>query len=332
MLILNILDILKKYSDADHRLSQKQIIDILDNEYLMTVDRKAVRKNLMNLIDFGYDISYTETPRTAKDGADAPILSDWYLVREFSDAELRLLIDSLLFSKAIPYNQCKELVGKLEGLSNNYFHAKVKHIRNLPEDMPSNKQLFYTIEVLDEAISTHKRVSFHYAKMGIDKKAHPRIDEDGKPHEYVIDPYQMLATNGRYYLMCGSVNHDGISNYRIDRITDIKLLDEKATVLHEHVDLPRYMAEHIYMFTGDSVRVVFRADSAYIDDVFDWFGKDVKLSEAKKESVKVTVKVNETAMLHWAMQYGMHVEVLEPAGLREKVKSAVTEMAGRYGE
>ena len=35
MLIINILDILRKYSDEDHRLSQKDIEDILSNDYNM---------------------------------------------------------------------------------------------------------------------------------------------------------------------------------------------------------------------------------------------------------------------------------------------------------
>ena len=33
LLIINILDILRKYTDEDHRLSQKEIADILKNEY-----------------------------------------------------------------------------------------------------------------------------------------------------------------------------------------------------------------------------------------------------------------------------------------------------------
>ena len=35
MLIMNILDILKRYTDEDHRLSQKEIIEILEREYDM---------------------------------------------------------------------------------------------------------------------------------------------------------------------------------------------------------------------------------------------------------------------------------------------------------
>ena len=46
LLVINILDILNKYSDAEHRLKQKDFIDILRKEYGMEVDRKAVRRNL----------------------------------------------------------------------------------------------------------------------------------------------------------------------------------------------------------------------------------------------------------------------------------------------
>ena len=111
MMILYILDILRKYTDADHRLSQREIEDILRTEYNMPADRKAVRRNLMNLIDSGYNIEYSESVRmvtNSKTGEleESYILSDFYLSREFTDGELRLLIDSLLFSQHIPYSRC----------------------------------------------------------------------------------------------------------------------------------------------------------------------------------------------------------------------------------
>ena len=63
MIIINILDILKRYTDENHRLSQKQIADILKKEYNVKVERKTIKRNIMNLIDFGYEIEYTETVR-----------------------------------------------------------------------------------------------------------------------------------------------------------------------------------------------------------------------------------------------------------------------------
>ena len=53
---MNILDILRKYSDEEHRLSQKDITEILKTEYDMTADRKAIRRNILNLMDCGYNI------------------------------------------------------------------------------------------------------------------------------------------------------------------------------------------------------------------------------------------------------------------------------------
>ena len=130
MLIINILGILKKYSDEDHRLSQKEIADILKTEYSMNVERKSIKRNLMDLIDFGYEIEYSESVRMIPNKStgkleESYVLSDFYLVRDFTNSELRLLIDSLLFSKHIPYSQRKELIGKLEGLSNQYFKSLV---------------------------------------------------------------------------------------------------------------------------------------------------------------------------------------------------------------
>ena len=47
MIIINILDILKRYTDENHRLSQREIMDILEREYDMKVDRKAVKMQIM---------------------------------------------------------------------------------------------------------------------------------------------------------------------------------------------------------------------------------------------------------------------------------------------
>ena len=336
LMIINILEILKRYSDENHRLSQKDILEVLENEYSMKADRKTVKRNLVNLLEFGYNIEYSESVRKNKSGEEEVIYTDWYLVRDFSDAELRLLIDSLLFSKHIPYSQCKELIDKLAGLSNTYFNAKVKHIRNLTENAPANKQLFWTIEVLDEAISKGRQVSFVYNEFGTDKKLHPRKNSRGADREYIMNPYQIVATNGRYYLICNYDKYDTVSNYRLDRITDIKLMDtpvkpmKRVAGLENGLDLPKHMAEHIYMFAGESVRVKFRAKTYLAGQVIDWFGRDVRFLDQTDDTVDVLVTVNENAMVHWVLQYGQHIEVLEPAGLRERVKGAVLEMAGKY--
>ena len=325
LLIVNILEILRKYSDADHRLSQKEIIDLLKSEYGMTADRKAIRRNIIGLIECGYRIEYIETVRmvpNVKTGEleESYIWSDFYLSRDFSDAELRLLIDSLLFSKHIPYSQCKELVEKLEQLSSKYFRAHVKHIHTMPNSQPTNKQLFYTIEILDEAISAGKKVSFTYMDYGTDKKMYRRCRPDGTIREYVVSPYQMAAKEGKYYLICNHDQFNNASNYRVERIADIQLLNEPARPFAsldgsdgQRLDLAKYMAEHIYMFAGGNTRVKFRIVREMIGDVLDIFGSDVRFCEETERYVSVIAWVNERAMLQFAKNYGPDVMLLEPA-------------------
>ena len=340
LLIINILDILKKYSDEEHRLSQKDIVEILARDYDMQAERKAVKRNIMNLIDFGYEIEYTENVRTVVNSEtgereENSIMTDFYLVREFDDSELRLLIDGLLFSRHVQYSQCKTLIEKLEGLSSNYFRSRVKHIATTPDNTPPNKQLFFTIDVLDEAITKHKQVSLRYNHFGTDKKLHPN-EKDGMIAEYIINPYQIAATNGRYYLICNFDQYDNVSHLRLDRITEIKLLDtpvksmKKVTGLENGFDLPRHMAEHVYMFAGESIPVTFRAKKYIVGDVIDWFGKDVKFPDETEDEVTVKVKVNREAMRKWALQYALHVRVTAPDDLVDVIKTDIREAAENY--
>ncbi len=339
--IINILDILKKYTDENHRLSQREIADILKNEYNMTIDRKSVKRNISNLLEIGYPIEYSESIRMVpnkKTGKleESYILSDFYLERDFSDAELRLLIDSILFSKHIPHNQCKDLIKKLEGLSTRYFKAKVKHIQTLTSSQPENKQLFYIIDILDEAISKERQVKFHYSEYGTDKKLHNRKNSEGEDREYIINPYQIVITNGRYYLICNYDKYDDLSNYRVDRITDIELFDtpakpkRKVKDTERGFDLSKHIQEHIYMFSGDSIRAKFIAEKSIIDDIIDYFGNSPVFSDETEDKVTVTVNVNEPAMRCWAMQYAVHIKVIEPQSLVDSVKNDILKAAEKY--
>ncbi len=333
--ILCIVEILNKYTDVEHTMTQKQIQEKLETEYGLKLDRKAVKRNLTDLVDMGFDVGYSERIRKTKSGEDEIVLSDWYIMRTFDDSELRLLIDSILFSKYIPYSQCRELIEKLEKQSNKYFSAKVRHVRNLPVTMPANKELFYTIDILDEAIEQGKKVKFHYSDFNLKLEREKRLHH-GEPAEYIVNPYQMVATNGRYYLICNYDKYDNISHYRVDRIIDIEILDEpvkpmkNVTGYKNGLDLPTHMAEHIYMFCGESVNAKFRADRFIVNDIVDWFGTGVKFSNETENTVDVSVKVNEMAMFHWVMQYGTHVEILEPESLRSKVAEAVKGMNEKY--
>lgn len=346
LVILYILDILQKYTDEKHRLSQKEIQDILKREYEMTVDRKAVKRNLLNLIEYESNIEYREVSRKdifrkkdsvsykgTSDFADKEISeddllwTDFYLKQKFTNEELRLLIDSLLFSKHIPYSQAKELIKKLESLSNIYFKSCSQYIYPLPVERTDNKQVFYNIAILDDAIRKKKKVLFEYAEYHTDKKMHLKKREDGSVREYIITPYQMAVQEGKYYLICNYDKYDDISNYRVDRIRNIQILEEKGKPFetlkwsgHQPMNLNEYMKEHVYMYSSENAFVKFRIVKAMISDVIDLFGKGVNFSEETDTHVSVSVHVNERAAEQFAKNYAPDVVILQPKRLRDKLR------------
>ena len=340
LLILQILEILKKYSDAYHPMKVSDIKARLEKDYEVVVDRKAIRRNLDNLISLGYNIENDECARINKWGEEELVQTNWYLEGDFTDSELRLIIDSLLFSSQLPTNQCKNLIEKLQGLSNVYFKNKVKHVINLPSNTSQNADLLYSIEVLDEAIEQNKQVEFSYCTYDTDKKLRPRLNNDGTPKKYLVNPYQMVATNGKYYLIANVDKHDDVAHFRLDRIKDIVLKPQprkpqnKVLGWEQGLRLPEHMAEHLYMFSGKSERVVFIAKKHLMNDLIDWFGKDIRISSDKtqKDEIRVETKVNLKAMKLWARQYGPYVKVISPKNLVDEIKEELLQSVKNYEE
>ena len=340
-IIFNILDILEKYTDSEHTLSQKDIEDKLKSEYGVKVDRKAIKRNLMDLIDCGYNIEYTRKVRMTpnkKTGEpeESYVLTDFYLSREITDGELRMLIDGLLFSNHVPYSQCKQLAQKLEGLSNKYFRSHLSHIYTLHNDDTDNKQIFLNVEQIEDAITQGRKIAFKYCSYGTDKKLHPRTRSDGS-EIYTVSPYQMAAKEGKYFLICNMDKYDDISNYRIDRMKEVKILGDKIKPYESlrgaggvPLDLFDYMQKHVYMYAGGNCRAKLRISRAMIGDIIDMFGKDVSFCEESGDCVCVNVHANEESIAHVAQNFAPHVEVLEPRELREKVRDRLLEAVEKY--
>ena len=87
-----------------------------------------------------------------------------------------------------------------------------------------------------------------------------------------------------------------------------------------------------YMYTDKPERIEFIADEWIVDQIVDWFGKDIRMSliSENEKKVKVELVASPNAMEHWAMQYVNHVEVTAPAHLREKIKNNLIEAIKKY--
>ncbi len=314
---MGILQILKDHTDYDHRLTQQEIIDLLDREHGMVCDRKSIKSNIISLIEWGYEIENDK---------------GWYLAeRDFEEVELRMLIDSVLYAKGIPAHQAMILIEKLKGLGSKHFEDKMNHTYSVKELYHTgNKQAFTNIEIIEEAICKNRQIEFVYNTYGTDKKMHPRREK-----KYVVSPYRVIISN-KPYMICNTNNHDNLSNYRIDRMTEVKITGEKSRLINEiegmkyGFNIPKHMSEHVYMFSDNVCKVKFKVKKSIMGEVVDWFGLDFVVRSETEDEAVIQVNSSEQAMVFWAMQYGEFVEVLEPENIRERIKENIREMAEKY--
>ena len=320
LLILRILEILKNESDEEHHLTQQEILRLLDTSYGINCDRRSVKSNIEALIEAGYDIVYEE---------------GYYLAsREFDEAELRMMIDSVLFSKTIPVSAAKSLVKKLSDMGSKYFRPKVSHISVTSEVQHSdNKLVMYSVDTINEAIDKKKKISFYYNTYKKDLKLHLIREE-----AFVVSPYQMVAKNRWYYLICCPDGEDKIYHFRIDRMANVIQLNERIKPVKEvkgyeqGLNLPKHLAEHVYMYDGESAAVQFTIREEMLNHVIDWFGTDIKILEDNDGLLTVRVICNRKAFFYWAIQYGLHVEVLKPLDLRDELAEATEKIYKAYSK
>ena len=329
-----VFDIIKKYATEIEPIDQNRIIAIMRQDGSEGCERKTVSRYLGKLRDkYGYDdenrcwknddirLHYRTIERSS-----SPIYDRyWFEIIDddaFSDEELLFLMDAVQFSKHVPPKYAEEITKKLSSLSSHRYSNMFKfNVRVNEKDVPFNQAFFLNLGEIRKAILLSCKISFYNNRYGTDKKLHHTSEEP-----VVTCPYNVIVTNGNYYLLCGEFGSHTIKSYRIDMITDLCVLDETYThsaARSEAVNHPEdYIVEHCYMSSGKPVEVLLDVDMSLIGDVIDSFGKKIRIEPAEDGGSRVTVRITSTEKdaIDWVMRYGEYASILEPDYLVEEMR------------
>lgn len=315
--ILYTLQVLRDYSDENHLLSQNDIVIKINNIYGMTCERKSIATNIDSLIDFGYDIVKTNA-------------GSYLASREFEPSEIRFLVDAVFSSKSINSKQSRELAKKLSEFLSVYQRKQYKYVYKTDElNRTDSKELFYNVDIINEAIENNKQIEFDYIRNGYKSN-------NTKKHPYIVNPYCLINNQGKYFLVCNYDYFDEIGNYKLERIHNIKILDTpikpvtQVKGFENGLDIAKYANENIYMFATKTINAtvkIHREEAAnYVEE---WFGKNANLYE-KENSIFADITANETSLIYWCLQYGEDIELLSPKDTRDKIKEIVKQINKRY--
>lgn len=309
-----ILKILEEYSSESQPLTQEAIANYLDKNYNLIVERKAISRNIGWLKD---DLKYDIENIHGK---------GYYLAkRNFEDSELRFLIDAVRFSKFVPKLYSNDIVEKLLSVGTPDFRKRMNAVKCVQTVYKAKaRQIFLNIEEIDNAIRNNRKVTFIYNEYGANKELSPVWEE-----KVVVSPKELVAANGHYYLIGLIENNDIYTNFRLEKITGITVLEENVDPILKF-DLKEYLSTHPLMYCGEPITATIKINPKIMGEVIDYFGESFSVCKRDEEFNEIVVRANEWDVMDFAMQNAYFAEVLLPKDLRQKLKRRVECLAKKY--
>ncbi len=316
--IFYILDYLQRNSHQEHPVRAAELLSMLERQHNIVCDRKTVYSDISALQDYGVDI--VSIP--GKNGG-------YYIAsRNFELPELKLLIDAVQSSRFLTEKKSRELIEKLCNQCSVYDARLMRRDVLVSGRVKSmNETIYYNVDTIQEAISQNKQITFRYFDWGIDGKRAYR-DRD-----YQASPYGLCQDNENCYLLAHSPRH-GVTSYRVDRMSDIKLTEETRTPCPELTG--KALIEHanrlFQMYSGETAAVKLRFHRSLINVVIDRFGRDTMLIPDGDEHFVFTVNVAVSPMfLSWVIGFGAKAKVLHPQSVVDACKAMCREALEQYG-
>lgn len=317
--LLYLLKMLNEKTDEDNTMTINDMIAELDR-YGITAERKSIYDDLEALRHYGLDISSRKSKTT-----------DYFVAsRLFELPELKLLVDAVQCSKFVTHKKSNELIKKIESLA-SYRQAqslqRQVYVSNRVKTI--NESIYYNVDRLHAAIAENKKVSFKYFDYDIKKEKAFRKNGD----KYSVSPYGLSWDDENYYLITFSTKYNGFTHYRVDRMTDIDLIDEERDPLpdREHFDIAEYTKKVFNMFGGEEVLVQLQFDNSLVNAVVDRFGKDVVIGKKDDNSFCIWIKVAvSSTFFAWISQFGSKVKILSPEPVIEQYKLHLSGILDQY--
>ena len=289
--ILYILNILKKYSNEEKILRVKDIQEKVEEEYGQTIDSRTIRRNINLLkIKFGYDIS------TYNENNKGYYLID---INNNDGKKDKLIFDDNKIKK------CKIYYPKEESI---------------------NEEQEILINDLTKNIKNKKKIKFDYWKYCImDEKIMKKIVDHP-----VISPLAIACYEKQYYIIGIEEKNEELFHYNINRIKNIKELDERFNVKIEEKDIEKYIDNSVKIFNNPKVEAVAECDEYLLSEVIDKFGKKIRIKPTNKNKFQFKVEINENYFKMWALKNLDMCKVISPKSLRIEIKDIIEEASKKY--
>ncbi len=303
--ILYLYKLLLENTDEQHPLSTTDIIQKL-GELGIEVTRKTVASDIALLQEFGVDIIGIRSTRKL-----------YYIAsRDFELPEVKLLVDAVESSKLITPKKSKQLVEKLSKLvSREEAKELCRHVFVDKRIKPENERVYYYIDIIHTAIAKSLQIEFQYFDYTPEKK---RVYKHNG-QIYALSPYALAWNNDHYYALGHCENHGNISQFRVDRMAKVTLMQKTAQPSPNDFNAAEYANRIFDMYDGETKTVELQCDNELMKIIIDRFGEEVHTATRDTQHFMATVDVCiSPTFFGWVFQFGERMKILSPLDVQKE--------------
>ena len=323
--LLKLWELLKSETDENHPMDTVEIIARLAKEGI-EVDRKILYTDIETLNNYGYEVLKDRGRRNR-----------YYVMdRGFDVPEVRILMDAVQAAGFVTEKKTEELLHKVAKLAGSKKGEVLKeNIAKFSTVKSINESIYYSIDKIISAVEDGCKIGFNYFDYDLrrGKSFRKSKEEPLKDKWYVVNPVATVFDDDQYYLICYDDKHEGLANYRVDRMDRVQILEEKITPNPdiENIDLAERQRQMFGMFSGEIKTVTFEADRCLIDVIFDKFGNRVEIFRTDKEKIHCKVEVQAGPMfIAWCCSFDNRLRVTTPPSVVKMVKDHLTKTLEQY--
>jgi predicted DNA-binding transcriptional regulator YafY len=317
---LKIWEILQRETDEEHPMGTEELrAKLLESG--IDAHRTTIYEDIKLLNECGYEIM-------SRRGRS----NQYYVMdRSFSNPEIHILLDAVQAASFVTDRKTAELVDKIAQLAGSQKGLILKkNIVQFNTSKSSNEGIYYNVNEIVTAINNRQKIIFLY--FDYDSNHNRIYRKDG--HHYVVSPYATVFDDGHYYLVIYDKRYNKMTNYRIDRMDKVEILEELADMPPEEMqfDIATYKKSLFGMFSGETTEVTVEAHRTLIDAIFDLFGEKTRIISGGEETVRFSVNVQVSPQFFgWCCSFGDKVKLLGPDDIIERLREYTESIRQQYG-
>ena len=183
--------------------------------------------------------------------------------------------------------------------------------------------IFYYMDIINNAIEMKRKISFNIIEYDGRKKKTQRNNGE----VYVVSPFAMYWNEDFYYAVGWSDKRQKIAAYRIDRMENLVMTEEKAEKKPKGFRISDYSNKVFEMFDGEEVTVKMECRNALMKYIIDRFGMKVKTEPAGEDTFYcyTDVALNPT-FYGWVFGFKGGIRILEPAEAVDEMKEMASQI------